>query len=114
MTRNLIQWQGVWNKIPVEGGQIRHELAGEIVTNWTIAIYPDKNDILTISRNGEYKTVRVISDPEWAVKVMKTQVKASGGAKGLFDLLDRDCSRSTTAFEFKFLEGIWERTKGIN
>ena len=55
------------------GGQIRHELAGEIVTNWTIAVYPDKNDILTISRNGEYKTVRVISDPEWAIKVMKTQ-----------------------------------------
>lgn len=113
MTRNLIQWQGVWNNIPVEGGQIRSELAGEIVTNWTIAIYPYKNDILTISRNGEYKTVRVISDPEWAIKVMKTQVKAIGGAKGLFDFLDRNCSRSSTAFEFKYLQSIWEMTKGI-
>lgn len=92
--RHLIQRYGVWNKIPLEGGQIRHELAGEMVINWTIAIYQD--DFLVISRNGEYKTIRV----------MKTQVKAAGGANGLFAYLDRACSKNSAAFEFIFLQGI--------
>lgn len=113
MQRNLTQRKGIFNKIPMEGGQIRHELVGETFINWSISIYNDKNDLLVIGRNGEYKTVRVVSDGEWAVKVMKTRVRAMGGAMGLFNFFDYGCTRSQVAYEFKFLQSIWDHTKSI-
>lgn len=113
-TRNLRQWSGIWDRIPVGGGQYRHELTGEVVTEWVIGVYPGNNDLFVVGKDGQYKTIKVISDSEYTVKVQRTQVRASGGAVGLFDWLDSACTRSQAAYEFNYLQAIWDNTKSIS
>jgi hypothetical protein len=63
-------------------GKIEH------MHDYTIAIYPGNNDIITITRDGKYKTVKVVECSEYCFKLQKTQIKAIGGATGLFKLID--------------------------
>lgn len=62
----------------------------ESVDTFTFAIYPGNNEIMTVTKNGVSKTV-FIEDcgSEYVYKLMKSRVKARGGASGLFEFIDR-------------------------
>ena len=66
----------------------RNTEKSELTHVYTIAIYPGNNDIITITRDGKYKTVRVIECSDYVYKLQKTQIKAIGGATGLFKFID--------------------------
>ena len=65
----------------------RYERNGKI---YTIAIYPGDNNVITVSRDGIAKTVKVVNDLEFTYKLQKTQVKAKNAAYGLYKFID-DC-----------------------
>ena len=64
----------------------------EYTHTYTIAIYPHNNDIITITRDGKYKTVKVVECSDFVYKLQKTQIKAIGGATGLFEFIDEHLS----------------------
>lgn len=61
----------------------------EHVADWSFTVYPEDNNHITVSRDGVVKTVRVITDSEFVYKLQKTQIKANGGAVGLFEFIDK-------------------------
>lgn len=111
-SRNFRQTRGVYEKEPLSNGQVKHNLVDVITTDWQLSIYDDK-DLLTITRNGKSKTVKVENNYKGLVlKIMKTKVLASGGAKGLFDFF---CERlqSECEYDFVYLENIFNTTRAI-
>ena len=46
-------------------------------------------DLLSVSRNGEQKTVKIVSDAAFAYSLKKTYIRAAGGAEGLYKTLYR-------------------------
>jgi hypothetical protein len=56
--------------------------------SYTFSIYPRDNEAFTVCKNGVTKTVRVVDDAEYTYKLMKTQIKAKGGAEGLYRYVD--------------------------
>jgi hypothetical protein len=74
----------------------------EHTADWSFTIYPGDNNHLTVSRDGVTKTVKVVPDIEFVYKLQKTQVRAIGGAEGLYNFLDRElfeCSTSCMAWK---------------
>lgn len=67
----------------------REEKQIEHIADWSFTVYPEDNYHITVSRNGVVKTVKVITDSEFVYKLQKTQIKARGGAKGLFEFIDK-------------------------
>lgn len=59
----------------------------EPVARWTIET--TAADLLTVSRNGERKTVKIVPDGSFVVSLKKTYIRAAGGAEGLYKTLDR-------------------------
>lgn len=60
--------RSIWQSVPV--------------ASWTFEITaPDR---LTVTRNGESKTVRIVPDGSFVVALRKTYIRAAGGAEGLF------------------------------
>ena len=57
---------------------------------YTIAIYPQDKNHLTISHGEKYATIKIIDDSDYVFKLQKTQIRARGGAAGLFTFID-DC-----------------------
>lgn len=111
-SRYFRQTRGVYEKELLSNGQVKHKLVDTITTDWMLAIYADK-DILTISRNGESKDVKVEKVFNGLVlKIMKTKVLATGGAKGLFDFF---CERLQSEYEYDFvyLDNIFNTTRAI-
>lgn len=115
-TRNI-----VWEEKPQPNGQIKHVEKGRIFRNWSIAIYPGNNEIISITRDNETRTYKVTEDHEFCYKVQKTQIKAINGAKGIFDYIDREVTRNTPLYEngiipectVNVLQYVWENTKPI-
>ena len=70
----------------------RNTEKSEYTHTYTIAIYPGNNDIITITRDGIYKTVKVVECSDYCFKLQKTQIKAIGGATGLFEFIDKHLS----------------------
>lgn len=50
-------------------------------TLWTFAV--TGSDLLTVTRNGEKKTVRVVHDSGFVVALRKSYIRAANGAEGL-------------------------------
>lgn len=59
----------------------------EPVARWTVET--TAADLLTVSRNGEQKTVKIVPDAAFAYSLKKTYIRAAGGAEGLYKMLDR-------------------------
>lgn len=57
---------------------------------YSFSIYPGDNSIMTISRDGITKTVKIEDCSENVYKLERGRIKAHNGAKGLFEFLD-DC-----------------------
>lgn len=57
---------------------------------YTIAIYADQNDILTVSRNGKHKTVKVIDSVIYRYKLRERFIESRDGAKGIYKFIS-DC-----------------------
>lgn len=55
---------------------------------YSFTIYPGNNGIMTVSRDGITKTVKIEDCPENVYKLEKGRIKAHNGAKGLFEFLD--------------------------
>lgn len=87
--------RGIYNRVPVDNGQYRHDKVGETVANYTFEVV----DAATLRING--KTYRVEDCSEFAIKVMKTKIKANGGAKGLAKFL---CRETLDSWELKIIE----------
>lgn len=60
----------------------------ELVAKWGFMVYPGDNNHLSVSRNGIVKTVYVEESTEFVFKLLKTKIKAIGGASGIFNQLD--------------------------
>lgn len=58
----------------------------EPVARWTVET--TAADLLTVSRNGEQKTVKIVPDDEFVYSLKKTYIRAAGGAEGLYKALD--------------------------
>ena len=65
------------------------------VATWTVKVISD-NAILIQKITPDYKagdtikkTVKVVDDPEHAYKLMKTMIKADGGATGLIKFMEQ-------------------------
>lgn len=58
---------------------------------WTFVSYPGLLGIQKDLPDGRFrkKFVRVEDDSEYSYKLMKTKIKAAGGAEGLYDLMVR-------------------------
>lgn len=112
MTRNFKQSKGVYEKELLPNGEYKHNLVATIITDWCVSIY-DGKDILTITRNGVSKNVKVENTNKGLVlKIMKTKVIASGGAKGLFDFFCKSL-QSECEHDFIYLENIFKTTKAV-
>lgn len=59
----------------------------EPVARW--AVETTAADLLTVSRNGEQKTVKIVPDAALAYSLKKPYIRAAGGAEGLYKTLDR-------------------------
>ena len=76
----------------------------EIVANWSFTVYPGDNEHLTVSRNGEVKTVRVQSSNDNIYGLYRTKVLAMGGAHGLFGFMDKELfADNLSTFAWKVL-----------
>ena len=87
--------RGIYNRVPVDNGQYRHDKVGERITVYTFEAVNDT----TLSING--KCYRVEDCSEFAIKVMRTKIKANGGAKGLAKFL---CRETLDSWELKIIE----------
>lgn len=87
--------RGMYNLVPVGNGQFRHDKVGETVARYTFEVI----DAATLRING--KTYRIEDNSEFAIKVMRTKIKANGGAKGLVKFL---CRETLDSWELKIIE----------
>lgn len=87
--------RGIYNRVPVGNGQFRHDKVGETVARYAFEVV----DAATLRING--KVYRVEDCSEFAIKVMKTKVKANGGAKSLAKFL---CRETLDDWELKIIE----------
>ena len=62
------------------------EIGRENVT-YIVAVYPGRNDIITLTRGDVSRTFSVVEDREFTYKVQKSRLKAKDGAEGLFKYL---------------------------
>lgn len=100
---------GVYNKVVLPDGQVQHELVQWINNKWTIAVYGDRDDIISITKNEEpTRTYRVNWPSGYAIKIRKTYIGSMFGAKSLFDVFVNVIDN--TDFRLKFLEKIWDYT----
>lgn len=92
--------RGIYDRVPTgkfvgNVEQYRHDKVGEAVANYTFEVI----DAVTLRINGvEY---RVEDSSEFAIKVMKTKIKANGGAVGLVKFL---CCEKLDNWELKIME----------
>lgn len=56
---------------------------------WNVTVNSEDNSHIIICRNGISKTIKIIEDCEFSYKLQKTQVRAAGGASGLFGFINR-------------------------
>ena len=105
-----ISERGIYSRIPLADGQIKHELADTEITKWTIAIYEGKDDLISITRDDkETRDYKVKYEGGWAIRIKRTFIASDRGAKSLFDLfLGID---SCADYRFSYLDKIWEYTK---
>lgn len=87
--------RGIYNRVSVGNGQFRHDKVGEKTSNYTFEVV----DTNTLWING--KCYRVEDNREFAIKVMKTKIKAIDGAKGLVKFL---MSETLDSWELKIIE----------
>lgn len=92
--------KGEWKRVPTGvGEQFRMEKVRDIENHYDYAVN-SANDRIMI--NGNTYVVEYAS--EWAIKIMKTKIKANGGAKGLMEFLNRFQSSCDDGWELKILE----------
>lgn len=100
MTQTKTVTRGIYNRVPTGqfvGGveQIRHDKVGEQVNTYTFEVI----DANTLKINGN--AYRVEDNSEFAIKIMKTKLKAQGGANGLVNFFMRD---NLDSWELKVIE----------
>lgn len=87
--------RGIYNRVPVGNGQFRHDKTGETVANYAFEVV----DAETLRINGN--AYRIEDYSGFAIKVMKTKIKANGGAAGLVKFL---CRETLDNWELKIIE----------
>ena len=118
MTTNYTTCSRTWKEIPLPDGQIRHKVESESYNNWIVSTYPGDNEHISITKDGVTKTFMVVEDYEWAWKIQKTQVRASGGAERLLILVIQCLPRFSDAIPdcvdvVKMISNIYEKCKPI-
>lgn len=87
--------RGIYNRVPVDNGQFRHDKVGETIANYAFEVV----DAATLRING--KAYRVEDCSGFAIKVMKTKIKANGGSAGLVKFL---CRETLDSWELKIID----------
>ncbi len=59
----------------------------EPVARWTVETAAA--DLLTVTRNDEQKTVKIVPDSGFVYSLKKTYIRAADGAEGLYKALER-------------------------
>lgn len=99
----------------IEHGHPERDAAGRL-TGWTVdssdrytvTTWPSRSDLIGIQReknttendpprnwpNFEKKAIRVVTDYEYTYKAQKTQIKAQGGAEGLYKFIRDNCHKA--------------------
>lgn len=57
---------------------------------YTVAVYAGQNDILTVSRDGKNRTVKVLDSIDYRYKLKKNCIEARDGANGIYKFIS-DC-----------------------
>ena len=57
------------------------------------SIYPGVDDVISVTKNGITKNMKVKKSYEFVYQLRKTFINALDGAQGLFDLLDEEFYR---------------------
>lgn len=105
------QVYGVYDRVPVEGGQFRSVRVGEQVNMWSVEVEGNK---LCVSRNGEQRKYKVVECGEYVYRILKTQIQAMSGAEGLYKHLCEWGKEASFKFDvFRTLNNIWEKVKPI-
>ena len=98
----------------IEHGHPERDPAGHL-TGWTVdssdrytvTTWPGRSDLIGIQReknttendpprswpNFEKKAIRVVTDCEYTYKAQKTQIRAQGGADGLYKFIRDNCHK---------------------
>ena len=61
---------------------------------WSFTVYHGDNEHFTVCRDGAVKTVLVEESWEYVYGLRKSKVLAMGGARGLFDFIDKELADS--------------------
>lgn len=106
------QRRGVYDKTPLPNGQVKHTKVDEVVTDWVIAIYEGRNDLISITKNDEEtRTYKVVMESGYAIKIRKLQIGSNWGAKSLFELFAEIDSEAD--YRFSYLEKIWDWCRAV-
>lgn len=73
-----------------------------------------REDHFMVSRNGTAKTVKVVPNSDYVYKLLKTHIKAQGGAAGLVDFLQKDIKDGGQAWPRKVLHHAFYDCKSIH
>ena len=57
---------------------------------YTVAVYAGQNDILTVSRDGKNRTVKVLDSIDYRYKLKESCIEARDGASGIYKFIS-DC-----------------------
>lgn len=79
------------------------------------AFWAEGRNRLTVERDGEQKTVKVVHDGEFIVKLMKTQIKAMGGAVQLVKFMVEEFKDSDfSVWAWKVLHWAFDSCKSMS
>lgn len=66
--------------------------------------------IMFVKRDGHYRSIKVVDDSEFVYKLQKTQIRARGGAEGLYNWMVRTLEKDfAICFVYKVLDWIFYR-----
>ena len=57
---------------------------------YTVEVYAGQNDILTVSRDGKHRTVKVLDCIDYRYKLKESCIEARDGANGIYKFIS-DC-----------------------
>ena len=84
------------------------------IDKFTFAIYPGSNHYMTVTKNGESKTVYIEDSTEYTYNLLKTKRQAIDGAKGLYEFIDKALfEKFMDSHAWRVLDWIMDTMKSI-
>ena len=99
----------------MEAKFVKYPKAGKVNGEWKLVGYYNYafnayGNSIIIERDGVKKVFKVVEDNDFVVKVQKTQVKATGGAEGLYKFFARESAIGSSLAKI-WMDKIFDNTK---